>query len=728
MHAMMMAEPRERNSVPGGDARLANQPPNARPALLLAIGPTAEQVAEQAAAVSAQWLSITPPLWRLATMPAEPAERSLLNLRRQISTICTEIATRTAATEAWRSSAPAQAQTTLQVWLLLELPDDEAGGEVEISTAAVEAHIGWALQSLQLLDVVAWQQLRLALTPQCLLLLNTAHHHRLTHCRRLATMLPAPFYLMGWQAPEAATTAWQERAATTLAALLWTDELTAHKPAPVVAWQPAYYTVGATAWLPPTAAIKRLLALLTARDLIHFGLAEQPSGSTTDTAAGAPADGATDREGAALCALAEEVLRSGEMLSALVPAPAPIRLRRRQPWWWRTALAPVNMLIAHNNLQQNQQRTAGRQARQQWLTTQLARWEAAWQPFNRAQLIFGMGADHFAAYEATLLHLRQRLLGRAQAVDDWLTGLADTLAHTATRVQAASTALAAFCTDLPTPSLYGGWHFCRHPTQWPRWSWQLTCGLPWRLRTLSRALTIYEQAGYDEANGHALRQLGMALAQDVQLQILWLQELRGQLKLLATYLDEQIASSLSTLPAPVDLTQIDALRRQLWHNGSTLPPESKAELAGLLQRETADQWTDATLETLGETVIGWVESAFSALDTWTVDDWLHALFPATPKGAGRNGAKSQPATPPALTTWLNTLADQAAPLWSPTANASVGWLVTPARRTDHFDVDAWIRQQPPHPGVAAWLQTHPTWQAAASAIPGLVVIQWHAVG
>lgn len=724
MHAMMMAEPRERNSVPTGETPLAIPFTPLRPALLLAIGPAAEQVAEEAAAVSAQWLSITPPLWRLTTMPAEPAERSLLNLRRQLSTICTEIATQTAATEAWRSGgAPAAAQATLQVWLLLELPGAAADGEAEASTAVVEARIGWALQSLQLLDVAAWQQLRLALTPQCLIIANTAHHHLLPHCRRLDTILPRPFYLVGWQAQEAATTAWQERAAAALAALLWTDEFTAHKPAPVAAWQPAYYTVGATAWLPPTAAIKRLLALLTARDLIRFGLAEQP-GATVDTTAVTQPAGAGDD--AALSALAEEVLRSGAALSIMVPAPAPIRLRRR-PWWWRTALAPVDMLIAHNNLQQNQQRTAGRQARQQWLTTQLSHWEATWQPFNRAQLVFGMRADHFAAYEASLLHLRQRLLGRAQAVDEWLTGLADRLAHTEAQVQAASTALAAFCTDLPTPSLDGVWRFCRHPTQWPRWSWQLSVGLPWRLRTLSRALTAHEQAAYDEANGHVLRQLGMALVQDVQLQILWLQEVRSQLKTLATYLDEQIAGSLPTLPPPLDLTAIDALRRRLWRPGSTLPQESRDELARLLHREAADQWTDATLETLGEAVIGWVERAFSTLDTWSVDDWLHALFPAAPTGSGRNGVTSQPAAPPALTAWLHTLADKAAPLWAPqgpsTPGASAGWLVTPTRRTGHFDVDAWLLQQPPHPGLTAWLHAHPSWHTAASAIPGLVVVQ-----
>ena len=161
---LMMTEQVEGNGIPSGGMPPL-WPDKLRAGLLLTIGPLAEAVAAQTEVVSAQALSATPPLWRLAVAPVEPVERMLLTLHHQVDRLCAEIAAaQSPSTDSWSNSGPAE--DALQVWLLLDASVGEGTTNAEAISGILEQRISWALQLLQLLDVAAWQHLRMTITPE----------------------------------------------------------------------------------------------------------------------------------------------------------------------------------------------------------------------------------------------------------------------------------------------------------------------------------------------------------------------------------------------------------------------------------------------------------------------------------------------------------------------------------------------------------------------------------
>ena len=299
--------------------------------------------------------------------------------------------------------------------------------------------------------------------------------------RRLAPLTEGPFYLIGADLETVATPAWQQRAATALAALLWATLPVLPPVSDEASRSAQFYTVGAATQAFPAAPLIRTLALFTAREAVQARLTPP-----TDTNQTEP-----DPALASLTALVTQLFTPTAALPTL-PLP-PVRLRRAQPRWWRNSARPVAMLLAYQQQQQYTQQLAARQARTNWLTTQLAQWDAAWQAMSR---IAPRPVEHrIDPLHDTVLfsQLRRQLLALAQEVDDGLADLALTIdVHEAT-TQRECAALTTLCADLPTLSPLGIWHFCRQPPQWPRWLWQLTVGLPWRLRRLSRCLTAQER-------------------------------------------------------------------------------------------------------------------------------------------------------------------------------------------------------------------------------------------
>jgi len=385
------------------------------------------------------------------------------------------------------------------------------------------------------------------------------------------------------------------------------------------------------------------------------------------------------------------------------------------------------MLLAYHQQQQRTQQAAVRQTQTNRLATQLAQWDAAWQAasrLNARSTTAGVDPLHDVA---PFTQLRRQILTLVQSIDETLATVAATTAAHEAATQRECATLTAFCADLPTLSLLGIWHFCRRPRQWPRWLWQLTIGLPWRLRRLSCVLTAQERTLHQEAEIQQRRQLALAMAQDVQAALGWQQQLQSHLAALATYLDEQITAGLQALPAPWDRVRVEALRQELIRRDTVNRQSGMQALTALLQPTAAEEWVDGAVAAIGESLVEPFATAFTALQGWSVEAWLRATFPppsqptAPEKGRWSRPQKGAPSpSPAALAQWLDHLFQAAAPLWPPLTPAAdqpvAQWLILP---TDPQHAPS----PEPHPNLKSWLDARPDRHYQPVALREIVAVQ-----
>ncbi|MEZ4864392.1 MAG: hypothetical protein R3C14_23970 [Caldilineaceae bacterium] len=714
--------------VPADDPLLDDFQPEVTlpPISLITIGPFAHAIATQTAAVGAAWLS-WPPVIHLFPVGAEG------KIAKQMGNLPpSPLAAGATQTNRLAGEDP------LPMWLLLDLCVDQPPA---VAAAVVDQRITWARQQLQRLLVAACREEGDHAPILLLILADPARQADLEHCRRrLTPLVPGPFYLLGAPIEEVETPAWQQRAATALAALLWANipkpsaiftnrRMEASTVTPAHMAIPAqFYAIGAASQPLPTTSLIRTLALLTASEAIHARLAP------------AVTDGPVDESGApsSLVHLVTQLFAPEEVLTS--EAPPPVRLRRTQPRWWRTSAHPVPMLLAYHNQQQRIQQVADHKVRSTWLASRLAQWDAAWQSFSR---ILPRPPDNGVdpLHDTTPLEqLRRQILTLAQEVDEALCALAHTLETHEAQTQRECQQLAAFCAPLPTLSFSGIWHFCRRPHHWPRWLWQLAVGLPWRLHRLSRCLTVQEKTLYQEANLHLRRQLALAMAQDVQLALAWQHELRGHLTALAAYLDEQLTVSMQALPAPWDRERVEALRQQLIRTDEVSRQAGMQALSALLQRTAADEWVDGATAAIGENLLEHFAATFVPLQQWSVTAWLRATFPPSSRPEtdtpekGRwsrrhNGAPSPAAA--AIAHWLDPLLREAIPLWPSSTRLTADqsdhtlaqWLILPAPQSDAFDPALSTTPAETHPALTHWSNAQPNRSYHFAALREVVVVQ-----
>jgi hypothetical protein len=633
------------------------------------------------------------------------------------------------------SSQPGQ--TPPSTWLLLDLCVDQAPA---VATAVVDQRITWALQQLQRLTVIACRAQKQP-PPQLVILADPTRPADLERCRRRLTPLTTgPIYLLGATGVESRETIWQQKAATALAALIWTQLPPPSEAPPMDGRHPSpanapFYAIGAVAQPFPPHAVIRALSLLATAEALQALMTPPPAAATADDGAAAPAP---------LTALTTQLLADKTTLPQQ-PAPPPVRLRRHRPTWWRNSANPVAMLLAHANLQQrDQQRTAGA-ARTAWLAAQLATWDAAWQSLRRIATEPTDAAARALHDDRALTQLRRHLLTLAQGIEDELATLATAIQRHEAQTDLAAQALTAFCGDLPTLSLDGVWRFCRHPAHWPRWLWQLSVGLPWQLRRLSRCLTQQQRALHTEANLHLRRQLALAMLQDVAQALAWRRELRAHLTTLAAYLAEQLAATEGQLPNPWARDRVEQLLHELIRTDGAASHPGLQSLRALLQHTAAEEWVDGAVEGVGESLVAQFAVAFAPLHDWSVDAWLRAAFPTSGQSAAQYPAPAKapekgrwskwrnglhPPAKSAVEQWLDGLATDARPLW-PTASAVTTaaitalpevWLALPmpaepwAPTTPNIDIE-------PHPELHVWAAAQPHRGCLSRPFQAIVLIQ-----
>ena len=724
------------------------------PLLLFTVGEQATALVNTALALGEQWWGAPLPVLRLDVPQASgngygSGVSMTAGVRQQLTMLCAALVASGQPSPLSNGNGHGHA-IVLRLWLVIDLRAVGNG-----ASPGVGAKQGaQAAQILQMLDVVAWQRLQGTVRPRILLLAHPGDQQRLDECRQqLEVMAPEAYFVLGLTAEEKAAGSWQ-KAATTAAALFWgaaplPTAAPARLPKPV-----RYYAVGAGGYTLPTAGLQQTLALWELLAALRESAAQ-----VTET--GRADHGAQSVPELALCTWTRQLLTQGEHLADEIPGPVAVTWGRGRPHWWRKALKPARMVLAQRQVEQAGLRAAQRQARQQWLATQLTAWAGEWQRFQRHRLTNQPSANgeqaDVGAYETQLQHLWACVLAQTQQVDEALATLAEVTTQSQAAVQRCSAALDACCADLPTLSLIGIWQWCTQPKQWGHRLWRLGVTLPRRLHELARAVAMCEAAVYQEANAHLVRQLGLAILQDVQLQLAWLPKLRDYLRETIASSEAQLTEALATLPAPWTPLRVAALWQELADQAGR-DQAGRVALDRWLQQAAPEEWAAHGPAGVVATLCPAFAERSALIEQWSAADWLAAMFTKTtdkptdkttdkgrpwwPHGATSRGARAaQPDA--ALWAWLDALAAEAQPHWPPhTAGmgwqrqgeaTEEGWLLLPASARDEspangqadaaVDVESLLMRQQREAGVMAWLKAQRHWQRGVSPVPALLAVR-----
>ncbi|MCB0125102.1 MAG: hypothetical protein KDE58_22760, partial [Caldilineaceae bacterium] len=502
--------------------------------------------------------------------------------------------------------------------------------------------------------------------------------------------------------------------------LLWAVPNSAQEQLPVAATH-TFYTIGTATSPLPTAGMIHLMALLATQEIVADALTrvkEVPK--TADNALLPPNARAT---------LIADLLNNATSLHEAVPPPPPVRLRRTAPRWWRTTANPVQILLAHTHRQQQPDRTAAREARRLWLTTQLATWSAAFAADNQANEQSAQIGPFQLLPEVTLEQMRQQILTAAQSIEEELAAVTAAAEHQEQRLQAHRQSVGNFCATLPTLTIEGLLFGIRQPSRWLRWTYQLTVGLSQQLRLLSQQLSTQQQILHDEANLHLRRQLALAMLQDVQQLLTWRRELATHLAALQRYLDAQLTEALDQLSIRLDRQQSERLYRRLLHDGVITRQAGVRALAALLHPAAADEWLDGSPALIGETLLDEFMAAFTPLASWSVDEWFAAAFVPSASADHQRPDVDAPGRQ-ALIQWLNQLAEAVSRLWpeatgpsaQPTTHAEC-WLYWPEQPTTTFEPEEWQPADAVPVAIEQWLENQSTATLCRGTIPAVIIVQ-----
>lgn len=721
---VMMRAAAEENQAFGG-LSVAEWGP--APLVIFTAGAGAATVVSAALATGQAWLGATPTVWRLAyprqddhCQKGETAATA--GLRQQLTLLCAAVAAERGVVTRGRNGNGSTG-AALPLWLVLDL-------------ASSGAAMAQGLQMLQMMDVVAWQRLQVAVRPQVLLLVKAGDQRALDDCRqRLAVMAPEPYWVVGAAA--------NQQTATIAAALFWGCGPTTVQPAAFPPSPVHHYAVGASAYPLPVAQLQQTVAL--------WGLLAALRDCAMQVAAAAGQADASATPAPAISIQAQQLLAEGATLTATIPGPVAVAWGRGRPRWWRCALAPARTLLAQRQIEQGALSKAQRKARQQWLTTQLTTWGQAWQRFIQTMLTSGRAEAKVpaavGAYETTLQRLWDEVLAQAQWIDETLAEHAAATTRTQAALQASSAAVDECCRAVPTLSFVGCWQWWTTPWQWGRWLWTLLVRLPRRVHALARAVAICETALYTEANTQLVRQLALAILQDVQLQRAWLPTLRSHLQAAISVAEAQLTEGLATLPTPWTPDLVAALWQRLAATGQG-DQAGRLALDGWLQPGAAEEWAASGPEGMVTTVTAAFAESSQGLAQWSAGEWLTAMFPQ-PDQPGRMGVEAQ-AT---LCHWLDGLADGAQPHW-PTATTRVGWRRKPDVTEDGWlclptgcadgdaasrdgqagtslDIEGYLQRAQQEEGVNTWLKSRSGvrcgWQRGDHALPVILLLRRRAL-
>lgn len=429
--------------------------------------------------------------------------------------------------------------------------------------------------------------------------------------------------------------------------------------------------VGAAAWTAPRAAVRRGLALHSARHAVAAVQRQLDRLGDADAAPGDPA-GVVGR--------LPSLEQSDRDLAGSAPPALPAARWRDFGVTWDDLDDLRPLLQARSARRDDRHAQSVRAARCGWLDARMKLWQALLAEVDQLPCPAGESAPPLGAYGQALSTLRTRLQADLEA-------LATALEHSDLRVRAAEeqvemawAQVETVCGQLPRLTARGIVYAALQPWMWPIWPYAFHTLLPQEGQRLLDSMAHAGNARWHEANWHILRQVTLAMSQDVHRRLHTLDTLRAALATLHAYLTD----ALVALPLPAPWTA--ATLHQLWITARRQTPALTTFPAHLRPLD----WCTAMPAQSGEQLVAYFTAATEFVGRWTVLDWLAQPFldagdpaPAAPSSADEAGDLCLAnGLPLACMAWLTGLVEAALPLWpdpavTPVAG-TVGWCLLPS--------------------------------------------------
>ncbi len=688
-----------------------------RRAVILMAGPAAEAVAGELQVLSRAWLGAEPPLAavRCAAQGDAGGEAELAATLSALSQACDCLASGEASGRLRAAGYALARQDEIQLWAVVDIT-----GDLESPTRRLQT----LPALLPRLAETVWRRLRIHVTTRGLLLAepaaeklaaNWAHALIDAGAEQVFIAGPVDAARLRWEPG-----AWQARAATALATLLWSDvALQApagrlrHEAPAVDGTVGGAWSIGAAAWQAPLTQIRQQVAVRCA-----MAIAEQLIGQARilEDSATSQVLVEADLPPWELPGLAVAPGRHRLVLEGAVPLEPPAEVWERQrPAWHALSKLPAVLRTAVEK-RAGQAHAEQYTSRGAWLDGQVTAWKTALEQLRRERLLPAAGWPRVGLYRQELEALAAQLQAACVTIEDWLEAAGHRFAGAETAVAQALQALEELCAGFPTPTWAAARAILVRPWRLLALAWAYWIMVPRHAQKYLEAAYHQGQARWLEANVHALRQAYLAMAQEAHDYRDESHELFAALGEAQAELAEQLRG-LGAPPEPWAEAELQRLAKAL------LPEAWPAALATLGgggspapsslngTRQPAGAGGTATLT--AAQLLGWVENRLGDLATWTAADCL-----------------ANTADDVELAQRLGSLADTALPLWPETDQeaAATLWLIWPSRAGApayhpaeerlQASLQAWASLP-----AAAWLQTH----AAAGNASALLLLRATAV-
>lgn len=582
-------------------------------ALLLPVGAGAEKLAARVCDLSQEWLQ--------GDAPAAVVEPDLT--AEEVALVLDQLAGQGLVQSLRERGMDLARRNEMELWALIDLTGDAPGVAPE-----------QVYENVQALVEMAWKRLRIQVAVYGLLLAAPAGQTALKPWTdALAPLWENRLSLVG---PVNRShlcldeSAWQERAATGLAALLWSKAPSHSHLGQGHTQKPTPIALGATVWIAPRNRLNEWLSLHFVQGAVRRLLLEEP--------------GAGEERAQSRASTAEQMQGLVKKLSG---PPAPRRWGDRRPGL--TALVELpETLVGEAERAQKEHVMKAQQGRRRWLQEQMEAWAGSLQEDRRAYLAPTEGWPQLAEYRRWLEARHRKMMAQLPLVESELEGWGERIEQAERATRQAQTELTELCAYFPTPDLRGGLTVLTRPWRLVSWLWAYLHWLPQRAQQLLDGLTRQAEARWQEANWHSLRQFYLAQAQEFRLALDEAEQLGRRLE----EMDGRTASRLEGLPMTELHPWTPAGLENLY---SRLLADGGACTLAFLSEHPLTEWLEEGTERVESALLAWPTAWLQPLERWTGSDHLVEALPGS-----------------ALAGWLHEEGQLALPLWPDQALESDG--------------------------------------------------------
>lgn len=629
--------------------------PALRRALLTSVGEAAHAVCRRTLVLASDWLGVTPPIAHWAIGAPEAAGSPAEMEEAAPAAALDAIALRKVADELRRAGYELQNTEELAVWIVV---GDEHGALPD--PAGIQA-LADTLRRL------AWNRMRAQTATRLMAMVEPVDADALVVWRRQISKCAPSIYLsspinlrhMRLDAHDHA-----EQTAVALAAFLCGGFPSYAQPG-----SQEQLAIGAAAWSAPVATVQRGLAL---HSVIHLvaGVRAQLEQRTQNAATQGASEGGLAR-------IASLDQCDVDLAAAVSPSMPAVRWRDLHIGWDELSrlrsVIPARLERREARLEQ-----AARQQRLDWLDQRMEAWAYLLLELDQLQCPAGEGAPPLHQYALALTALQSRFAADLDMLAAAFERNEQRMQSAAGQVDSAWEKVELLCSQLPQMTTRGVLFAALLPWMWPIWPYAFRVMLPQEGQRLLDSLAHRDKVRWHEANWHILRQMTLAMRQDVNQRLHAL----DQLVACCDALHVRLVAELEALSLPAPWTH--ATLRTLWESAQSNLPA----LIAFPAAERPLDWLSETIDGCSERLLAYFTTIASFVARWSVLDFLAQPFRNSESSDADALHQQQTAEfasleslPSTCIAWLTNLAESALPLWPDPAvtpiTGAVGWCLLP---------------------------------------------------